>query len=523
MNYPSFKQYVVFKEEGETPSGQGASVNKDWRKEFHQLEKGFIPPPKMRPIIDAFLESGDIKVMHDTSKPVTMPKKSLFLVGGPVRDFLAGKTIKDYDLSTNATPEQVALILSSAGFHMATERGGATQTGKADAADKEVKPLKLTFKPKLAERGDKKIWFIKGRDSSEERKVFVISAVVDGEEFEIATFRRDAKVTDGAASVDFVDNPNEDAARRDLTINAMYIELTKPDGENNKMYDPTGKGLHDARNKLVRTVGKAKDRFNEDKLRVMRAIRFHCRFGQGMRMDKDIEDSLSDFADLRGVALERVRDEFLKGLLHPDVDVERYIKIYNRTGLIKRVFPGVQINLNIPAEFTSRKDKPLALAWFLQGNPIEAVEAALSDKREDHGEQIPTGWSNQERRSVLYLLELLEFTPADRAKMLKKMPATGLSPEQIREWVKMFQRNEKGKTLDSRPTWANHVRKFADHDRPLARWEDVMAGGKDRCDKCSGSGCAYCGGSGKLPNHMRGQAVDSMENERFAGELSKKD
>jgi len=520
MSYPSFKDYVVFKEEGEPSNG---ASQKDWRKEFHQLEKGFIPPPKMRPIIEAFLESSSIKVMHDTSKPVTLPKKSLFLVGGPVRDFLAGKTIKDYDLATNATPEQVALILSAGGFHMAPERGGSTQEGKADAAGKEPKPLKLTFRPKLAEKGDKKIWFIKGRDSSEDRKVFVISAVVDGEEFEIATFRRDAKVTDGAASVDFVDNPTEDASRRDLTINAMYIELTKADGENSKLYDPTGKGLHDARNKLVRTVGKAKDRFNEDKLRVMRAIRFHCRFGSGMRMDKDIEDSLADFADLRGVALERVRDEFLKGLLHPDVDIERYIKIYNRTGLIKRVFPGVQVNMNIPSEFTSRKDKPLALAWLLQGNPIEAVDSALSDKRDERGEQTPTGWSTQERRAVVFLLELLEFTPQDRAKMLKKMGGTGLTADQIREWINMFRRNEGGKTLDSRPTWANHMRKFADNDRPLAKWDDVMQGGKDTCDKCRGPGCAYCGGTGKLPMHMRGKAVDELENERFADTLNKRD
>ena len=510
MSYPSFKDYVVFKEEGE-PNGDGKS-NKDWRKEFHQLERGFIPPAKLRPIINAFLESSNIKVMHDTSKPVTMPKKSLFLVGGPVRNFLAGKTIKDYDLATNATPEQVALVLSSAGFHMSPERSG-----------KEGKPLKLTFRPKLAEKGDKKTWFIKGRDNSEDRKVFVISAVVDGEEFEIATFRRDAKVTDGAAAVDFVDNPTDDAARRDLTINAMYIELTKADGENSKLYDPTGKGLHDARNKLVRTVGKAKDRFNEDKLRVMRAIRFHCQFGQGSRMDKDIEDSIADFSDLRGVALERVRDEFLKGLLHPDVDVERYVKIYNRTGLNIKVFPGVQVNPNIPSEFSSRRDKSLALAWLLQGNPIESVDSALSGVREERGEETPTGWSNQERRAVIYLLELLEFTPQDRAKMLKKMGGTGLTADQIREWVNMFRRNEGGKTLDARPTWAHHIRKFADHDRPLAKWGDIESSGKDKCTNCHGSGCAFCGGIGSLPQHMRGRAVDDLENERFAGVLSKKD
>jgi tRNA nucleotidyltransferase/poly(A) polymerase len=530
---PTFKQYVLYKEGGDSPQSSGASgasgasgssaggsggqggPGKEWKKEFISMEKGFIPPPKMRPVVEAFLKSGEIKLMHDTSgKPVTMPKKSLFLVGGPVRDFIAGKAIKDFDLATNATPEQIALILASSGFTMSPDRSGKN--------DEEAKPLKLTFKPKTSKPSDRKTWFVKGRDQS--GKVFVVSAVVDGEEFEIATFRRDAKVTDGAALVDFVDNPHEDASRRDLTINAMYIELTKADGENNRLYDPTGKGWHDIKNQVVRTVGRARDRFDEDKLRVMRAIRFHARFGKGARMDSDIENAIEDFADLRGVALERIRDEFLKGLLHPDVDVERYVKIYARTGLIERVFPGVQINMNIPSEFSSRRDKPLALAWLLQGNSLEVVESALGNMREVRGEQVPTGWTNQEKRAVLFLLELLEFSPQERPRMLKRMKGTGLSPDQVREWVNMFRVSDGGhgggKLRDTRPTWAKHVRTFADHDRPLAHWGEIEGGEHDKCPQCKGQGCAYCGGGGKLPQHMRGGAVDALEAERFASKIS---
>lgn len=505
---PSFKQYVLLKEEG--PSAEGGARGKDWKKEFIQMEKGFIPPSKMRPVIEAFLKSGDIKLMDDTSgKPITMQKKTLFLVGGPVRDFITGKAIKDYDLATNATPEQQALILSSAGFTMTPDRSGKN--------DENAKPLKLTFRPKIAKPGDRKTWFIKGRDES--GKVFVISAVVDGEEFEIATFRRDAKVTDGVALVDFVDNPHEDASRRDLTINSMYIELTKPDGENNRLYDPTGKGWHDIKNQVVRTVGHARDRFHEDKLRVMRAVRFHCRFGKGSRMDPDIENALQDFVDLRGVALERVREEFLKGLLHPDVDVERYIKIYDRTGLVERVFPGVRLNMNIPSEFSSRRDKSLALAWLLQGNPIETVAQAMGNTRQVRGEEVLTGWTNQERRAVLFLLEILEFSPQDRPRMFKRMKGTGLSPEQVREWVNMFRVADGGKVRDTRPTWAKYVRTFADEDRPLASWGEIEGGEKDRCSTCQGEGCAFCGGSGKLPAHQRGRAVDELEAERFLGKL----
>jgi hypothetical protein len=101
-----FKDFILLKEE----------ANKDWKKEHIQLEKGFVPPTKMRPVIKAFLNSGDIEVMKDTTKEINMPKKSLYLTGGSVRDFLKGKSVKDYHLVTNATPEQIALILHKGGF-----------------------------------------------------------------------------------------------------------------------------------------------------------------------------------------------------------------------------------------------------------------------------------------------------------------------------------------------------------------------------------------------------------------------
>ena len=141
----SFKEFVAAKNKLQEAD---ESANKDWKKEFIQLQKGFIPPPKMRPVVQAFLNSGNIKLMDDTSgKPITMKKKALYLVGGPVRDFLSGKTIKDFDLATNATPEQQALILSSAGFNMSPDRSGKDE--------KQSKPLRLTFKPKQAKSGDK--------------------------------------------------------------------------------------------------------------------------------------------------------------------------------------------------------------------------------------------------------------------------------------------------------------------------------------------------------------------------------
>lgn len=501
----SFKEFVLLKEGGDDPNVGGA-VSKDWKKEFISLEKGFIPPTKMRPVIEAFIESGEISVMKDTSKDITMPKKPLFLTGGSVRDFLKGKAVKQFHLATPATPEQIVHILHSGGFLMDEDR-----------SKKQGKPMKLTFTPKVAQPKDPKKWFVLDRDNSDKASVVSIGAEVEGEVFEISTFRKNAKTSKGSDGADFVDNPIDDASGRDININALYLELSKPDGENNKMYDPTGKGWHDAKNGNVRMVGKAEERFKEDPMRVLRAVRFHCRFGKGSKLDVDIERALPRFKSLDGIDMESITSEFLKGLLHPDTNVKCYVNIFKRTGLLEKVFPDIEVSTDIPPQFSARRDKPLALAWLLKDNPTDAVEEVLSPiKKSEKGEDKPTGWSAQDKKSVLFLLNLMEFTPQQRPELLRKWKISGLSKDQIRDWVDMFKfTDSQGRVRNKRPTWAQSVMVFADNDKPLAKWEDVVAQGMHGCPSCGGGGCQSCDGKGEMPEHGRGSLLDSFEIQKF--------
>lgn len=477
---PSFKDFVQVKDNvlGEAEGEQANGQQKDWKKEFVSLEKGFIPPPKMRPIIQAFIDSGEIKLQDDTTKEVKMPKKVLFLTGGSTRDFVKGKSPQDYHLVTNATPSQTAHILHAAGFRL-----------KGDP--KTVKKMKLTFEPKPSEDKSKKVWYIKNMDKS--GSIYSVTAVVLDEEFDIETLRKDPKTSEVQSAKEFVDNPTDDSKGRDLTMNACYIELSKADGENNKMYDPTGKGWHDTKNDVVRTVGKPEDCFKQDPSRVLRTLRFHGRFGKG-ELDKDIKRAIDRNKNLDGVDLQRIRDEFLKGLMHPDTNVKKFVRAYQETGIIKKLFPNVELNIEIPPQFSTKRDKPLALAWLLQNNPIEKVIDSLASDREEQGEKKKTGWSDQEKRAVLFLLSLKEFTPNDRPKFLKDWKGAGLSKDQVRDWVEMFNIvDTKGRVRNKRPLWALHVKAFADNDKPLATDKDVA----------------------HLPHSMRGQAIDQTEIEKF--------
>jgi tRNA nucleotidyltransferase/poly(A) polymerase len=437
---------------------------KDWRSTYIHISQGFTPPSNLSPVIQAFLDSGKIELTNDTSSKVTMPKKSLYLTGGAVRDILTkGPPKSDLDLATNATPEQIAHILHSAGFKVKGNSKGEPEFDRTRSDEKGVKypKMNLSFEPSIMSDGDNKEWFLKGRDYSKEGRPLVISAVVNGEEFEIATFRKDIKTVNGKPEVDFTDDASEDAKRRDFTINSMYIELTKTDGENNKLYDPTGHGKSDLDQKMVRAVGNPEERFEEDKIRVMRAIRFYCMFGNERKMDQKTKESLAKFKDLEGVALESVRQEFLKGLDHPDVDPLKYIKMYERFGLLKTVLPGVILNTNVPTQFKNKGDRFLALAWILQDNPIEKVNEVLASQRKVGDEVIPTGWSASERGVVTFLIKLKEFDLDNLEELLSHKKLYGVSKDSIKRWVSMFDVVEGDKVKNLRPNWSKRVSTFA--------------------------------------------------------------
>lgn len=494
-------------------------IDDGWKQEFISLKAGFKPHPNMQAVVQAFLDSGSIELTHDLSKKVTMPKKSLYLVGGAVRDIVRGEKPKDFDMATNATPEQIALILNSAGFKVPAKKdeNGVLQpdydrSGKHDESDvRKAKEMKLSFKPALQQDGDTKIWYLKGRDSSEERKPFVIGAVVNGEEFEIATFRRDAKTVNGQSEVDFVDNPLEDAERRDFTMNAMYINLTKADGENKKLYDPTKKGYSDSIEGRIRAVGKAESRFEEDKLRVLRAVRFHSKYGNSKSMDPELAAAVPKFSDLDGVALERIRQEFVKGLDDKDIDPTKYVRNYSRFGLLAKVFPGVTIREQVPPALKNKRDRFLAIAWMLQDNPIEKVKAVLDGKRGS----LHTGWSNQERDLVCYLIKLKEFDKNELDEFLKNRRILGVTKDQIKRWVGLFDIVDGGSVRAPRPMWSSNVRYFAEFEpdqRQLVSWFS-----KDDQGKSTGEvhpDIARKGLSGVDP-HLRGPIIRDINRQRL--------
>ena len=162
--------------------------------------------------------------------------KELFIVGGAVRDALLGKKPKDFDLATDAFPAEVIDIVTNAGYSTTGEVGH--QFG-----------------------------------------VVIVNVPSDPAGVEIATFREDVGKGRRPDAVEY-STIDKDVLRRDLTINALFYDMGRKE-----IVDLVG-GLDDIKNSKIRTVGVAADRFAEDPLRKLRALRFAGRTGSKLEKEK---------------------------------------------------------------------------------------------------------------------------------------------------------------------------------------------------------------------------------------------
>jgi len=205
-------------------------------------------------------------------------------VGGVVRDTLLGRDIGDVDLATVLPPDDVIKRLETA--HLK-----AVPTGLDHGT---------------------------------------ITAVVDGAPFEVTTLRHDVETHGRHADVAFHDNWEEDAARRDFTMNAMYLSV---DG---RLYDYFD-GRRDLSAGAVRFIGEAAKRIEEDALRIMRFFRFHAHYGKGGLDEVGLAACRDGVSRLDKLSVERVRSELMKILAA--ADPMPVMKAMEQVGVLAHVLP----------------------------------------------------------------------------------------------------------------------------------------------------------------------------------------
>ena len=235
---------------------------------------------------------GGLKIMQIINKA----GYESYAVGGIARDMIMGKASDDFDIATNMPTEMVMKMFSQAPFTAKDVQGA--QFG-------------------------------------------VVVVTYLRENYEIANFRKESGYSDSRHpdEVTMVDNFEEDSKRRDLTINSMGIDAS------GNIVDHWG-GSEDIQKGIIKSVGEPEERFSEDPLRILRAIRFAARFGfniepKTMNAIKKLKDSL--VSDDNPLPVERIKQELVKTIKHGGKKFGGALKVLKESGIFELIMPEVEL------------------------------------------------------------------------------------------------------------------------------------------------------------------------------------
>jgi len=216
-----------------------------------------------------------------------------YVVGGCVRDLLMDQKPKDWDITTNAKPEEIQKIFKQSFY----ENKFLTVTVQTGSSSPELKDVEIT------------------------------------------TYRSEAKYTDKRHpdEVKFAKTLKEDLSRRDFTVNAMALDIKDKKSEVIDLFD----GQKDLKAKTIRTVGKAEERFSEDALRMIRAVRFATVLGKDWQVEEKTKKAIKKSAPwLQAISKERVRDELMKIIMTEEA--AKGIDLLRELGLLKYIIPELE-------------------------------------------------------------------------------------------------------------------------------------------------------------------------------------
>ena len=268
--------------------------------------------------------------------------KSMF-VGGCVRKLLKKELVNDIDIATNLSPDELKNILRENNINF-------IETGITHGT---------------------------------------ITVVINKIKFEITTLRKDVSTDGRHANVEFISDWEEDAKRRDFTINAIYSNLK---GE---IYDPLG-GQKDLENKVVKFIGDPNERIREDYLRILRYFRFYTQYNNHQHDIKIVQAIKKGLNGIRKISKERILDEFSKIL-----NLKNFYELFNNEfscSVILTIFPQLKhydrfsAIQNIPNKIINRLNVPLILSILLIDNSDNCEFFLYKFK-----------FSNRDKKKILFL------------------------------------------------------------------------------------------------------------------------
>jgi tRNA nucleotidyltransferase/poly(A) polymerase len=313
--------------------------------------------------------------------------KKLFVVGGAVRDFINGEPPKDFDLCTDALPNEVLQILA--------DKYRTTQHGEAFG-------------------------------------VVVVYTEDQPKGMEIATMREDVY----GDKLGTTRNPDvkfstidKDVERRDITFNALFYDLDK-----REIIDLVG-GIQDLKNKITRFIGDPALRIKEDPLRIMRFLRFNCRYqfkldDNSAKAIKENADKLSIISKERIWALSGDNPGEIAKAWKQAKSFTQYLNLFETLDLWKAVLPGFKVNTKI-------KDSEYLEIYFanlFKDNNTDVLMRRLVLEFKIETEMV---------RKITALISLLSLNEDNFIDIYKKLKVARIEEEVIKDWLRINELTEK--------------------------------------------------------------------------------
>ena len=267
-------------------------------------------------------------MLKDVARIFSTAGFECFLVGGAVRDMIAGFPTTDYDLATDARPEEVMKLF-----------------------------------PRVVPTGIKH---------------GTVTVLTHGLEMEVTTFRAESDYSDGRHPdrVFFSGNIQEDLSRRDFTMNALAVDLAT-----SKLIDLHG-GLRDIRHRTIRAIGDPSERFAEDGLRLLRACRFSSQLE--FTVEPGTRDAMLRCREhIQNISAERIQDELVKTL--SSREPSRALFLMDETGLLGLILPELESGKGVEQKGIHQFDVLAHSIYSCDGAPQDRIEIRLAALLHDIG------------------------------------------------------------------------------------------------------------------------------------------
>ena len=307
-----------------------------------------------------------------------------YLVGGCVRDLLLGRNPRDWDVTTNAKPEQIQALFPKTVYENIF---GTVAVINEQTEDPTLKSVEVT-------------------------------------PYRLETGYSDRRHPD---QIRFSDKIEDDLQRRDFTINAIAVSLSNGAIKDIiDLYD----GFNDLKDKVIKTVGNPADRFNEDALRMMRAVRIAVELG--FSIDRSVILAIKELVNLiNSISRERIRDEFEKIIMSPNP--KKGLELLNELGILANIVPELEAGIGVGQPQAHKYDVWEHLLRSLQhaADKQMGLELRLAALFHDIGKPRTKGFSRETNQPTFYghevvgsretrkILEKLKFSRATIEKVVK--------------------------------------------------------------------------------------------------------